>query len=110
MWTHRRTEAVVRVLDARDPRAHRFVHGVLEGRAARLHGHDLGAEQLHAPDVQRLAFDVDRAHVDGATQSEQRRRGRGGHAVLAGARLGNHAAFAHTPRQQGLPEHVIDLV
>ena len=36
------------------------------------HRHDLGAEQLHAPHVERLALDVDRAHVDGAVEPEQR--------------------------------------
>ena len=110
MRTHRGTEAVVRALDARDPRAHRFVHRVLQRRAPRLHGHDLGAEQLHAPDVQRLALDVDGTHVHGATESEQRRRGRGRDAVLARAGLGDHPALAHAPRQQRLAEHVVDLV
>ena len=75
--THRRTEAVVRALDARDPVAHRFVHRVLQRRAPRLDRDDLGAEQLHAPHVERLALDVDRAHVDGAAEPEQRGRGRG---------------------------------
>src|SRR3954451_8252474 len=65
MRTHGRAQAVVRALDARDPRAHRFVHRVLQRRAARLHRHYLRAEQLHAPDVERLPFDVDRTHVDG---------------------------------------------
>ena len=100
----------MRALDARDPRAHRLVHRVLEGRAPRLHRDDLGAEQLHAPHVQRLPFDIDRAHVDGATQTEERRRGRGGDTVLAGAGLRDYAVLAHAPREQRLPEHVVDLV
>src|SRR5438034_4007018 len=43
MRAHRGAEAVVRVLDARDPRAHRLVDRVLQGCAPRLHRNDLGA-------------------------------------------------------------------
>ena len=73
-------------------------------------GHDLGAEQLHAEHVERLALDVDRAHVHDAVEPEQRRRGGGGDAVLAGAGLGDHALLAHAPGEQRLAEHVVDLV
>ena len=97
-------------LDARDPLAHRFVDRVLQRRAPRLDRHDLGAEQLHAPHVERLALDVDRTHVDGAVETEQRGGGRGRDTVLAGARLRDHALLAHAPRQQRLAEHVVDLV
>src|SRR5690242_3068128 len=44
MRTHCRTQAVVRRLAARDPRAHRLVHRVLQRRAPRLHRPDLGTE------------------------------------------------------------------
>ena len=81
-----RADAVVRRLDGRDPVAQRLVDRVLERRAARLDRDDLGAEQLHAPHVERLALDVDRAHEDGAVEPEQRGGGRGRDAVLAGAR------------------------
>ena len=56
----------------RDPVAQRLVDRVLERRAARLDRDDLGAEQLHAPHVQRLALDVDRAHEHRAVEPEQR--------------------------------------
>ena len=75
-----------------------------------LTGVDLGAEQLHAEDVQRLALDVDGAHVDLARQAEQRAGGRGGDAVLAGAGLGDDARLAHAARQQHLADAVVDLV
>ena len=76
----------------------------------RLHRHHLGAEQLHAPHVQRLALDVDGTHVDDAAETEQRGRGRGGDAVLAGTRLRDQVLLAHAAGQQGLAEHVVDLV
>ena len=72
--------------------------------------HDLGAEQLHAQDVQRLALDVDRAHEHLAVEPEQRARGGGRDAVLARARLGDHPLLAHAPGEQRLAEHVVDLV
>ena len=36
--------------------------------------------------------------------------GGGGHAVLAGAGLGDHALLAHPQREQRLAERVVDLV
>ena len=107
--THRRAEAVVRRLDAATHAAHRFVDRVLQRRAPRLHRHDLGAEQLHAPHVERLALDVDRAHVDRAVEPEQRGGGRGRDAVLAGAGLGDHALLAHAPREQAWPSTLLIL-
>ena len=79
-------------------------------RAPDCTGPDFGAEHLHAEHVRLLPLDVDRAHVDDALQAESRAGGRGGDAVLAGARLGDDARLAHAPRQQDLAEHVVDLV
>ena len=73
-------------------------------------GGDLGAEQLHAKDVERLALDVDAAHEDLALALEQRRHRRGRHAMLSGAGLGGDARLAHPHRQQRLPERVVHLV
>ena len=71
---------------------------------------DLGAEQLHAEDVERLALDVLAAHVDDALEAEHGAdRGRG-NAVLAGAGLGDDARLAHALREQRLAERVVDLV
>ncbi len=98
------------VLDVRHPVAHRFVERVLERLAARLDGHDLGAEQVHAVDVLRLALHVLRAHVDDAFHAVARGDGRGGDAVLARARLGDHARLAHALGKQRLADHVVDLV
>ena len=75
-----------------------------------MHGLDLGAQQLHPEHVERLAVDVDGAHVDLALETHQRRRRRGGHAVLAGTGLGDEAGLAHPLGEQRLAEHVVDLV
>ena len=103
-------DEVVGVVDGGDPVAHRVVHRVLERLGARLDGDHLGAEQPHPGDVQRLPLGVDLAHVDGAAEPEEGRGGRGGHAVLAGAGLGDDAGLAHPPGQQRLAEDVVDLV
>jgi hypothetical protein len=50
-----------------------------------MHRHDRRAEQLHAEHVDRLALDVDRAHVHHAFQAQARGDRRGGDAVLARA-------------------------
>ncbi len=100
----------MRRLDGGHPVPHGLVDGVLERAAAGLDGKHLGAEQPHAEDVEGLAFDVDGAHVDGALHAQQRRRGGRGHAVLAGAGLGDKAPLAHALGQQRLAEHVVDLV
>ena len=54
-----RAEEVVGVVDVGDPVAQRLVDRVLERRAAGVDGHDLGAEQPHPGDVERLALGVD---------------------------------------------------
>ena len=50
-----RAEDVVRGRDVGDPVAQRLVDRVLERARARVHADDLGAEQLHPIDVERLA-------------------------------------------------------
>ena len=105
-----RPDAVVRGVDGGDPVAQRFVDRILERRAAARDGHDVGAEALHPEHVERLPFDVDRAHEHQAVETEQRRRGGGGHAVLTRAGFGDDALFAHSSREQRLAEHVVDLV
>ena len=72
--------------------------------------HDLGAEQPHPRDVERLPAGVLLAHVDDALEVEQRSGGRGGDTVLAGAGLGDDPRLAHLAGQQGLAEHVVYLV
>ena len=101
---------VVRVVNAGHPVAQRLVHGVLEGFGTGMHGHQLGAQELHAIHIERLALDILAAHVDLAGHSQPGGdRGRG-HAVLPGARFGDHAALAHAPGQQRLADAVVHLV
>ncbi len=103
-------EDVVGALHVRDPVADRLTGGVLEGGGAgghRLHG---GAEQAHAEHVEGLAAHVLGAHVDHALQPEAGAHGGGGHAVLAGAGLGDDPLLAHAQSEQRLAEGVVDLV
>ena len=72
--------------------------------------HHCRAQQLHAVDVLGLALDVFAAHVDHAFEAEAGADGGGGHAVLAGAGLGDDARLAHALGQQRLADHVVDLV
>ena len=84
--------------------------GVLERGGPGRDLADLGAERAHPQHVRRLAADVLGAHVHDALEVEQRARGRGRDAVLAGAGLGDDAVLAEPPGQQRLAERVVDLV
>ena len=90
---------VVRVAHVGDPVADRLVGGVLERAGPAVDGHDRGPEQAHAVDVERLAAHVLAAHVHGAAEPGACARGRGGHAVLPGAGLGDDAPLAHALRR-----------
>jgi hypothetical protein len=57
-----------------------------------------------------LPFDIVRAHVDDAFQTELGAdRGRG-HPVLTGAGFGDDPRLAHAAGEQDLAQHVVDLV
>ncbi len=110
MRPHHGADAVVGRVHRGHPVPHGLVDRVLERAAARGDGDDLGAEQPHPGDVEGLAGGVLLPHVDHAVQAEQR-TGRGrGHAVLAGAGLGDHPGLAHPTGEQALAEHVVDLM
>ena len=105
-----RADGVERVADGGDPVTQRLVHRVLEGARTALDGDHGSAQQTHAYHVELLAAHVFAAHVHGALEVEER-AGRGrGHAVLAGAGLGDHAGLAHALREKRLAEDVVDLV
>lgn len=93
-----------------DPVAHRFVERVLERGRTGGHRDHRRTEQLHAIDVDLLPFDVGGAHVDQAFQAQTCSDSGAGHAVLAGAGLGDDAGLAHAAGQQGLADGVVDLV
>src|SRR5690606_23436125 len=104
-----RAEDAVGGLDVRDPVAQGLVDRVLEGARAVLDGDDLGPEEAHAGHVERLAPRVLLAHVDDALEVEESRRGGRRDAVLARARLGDHALLADAQGEPRLAEHVADL-
>ena len=101
---------VVRRLDVRHPVAERLVDRVLERARPGRDRHNGRPQQLHAEDVEGLAMRVFFSHVDDAFLAEQR----GGRCrrdpVLPRARLRDDPLLAHPPRQQALPEHVVDFV
>jgi hypothetical protein len=105
-----RAEDVVRRLHVGHPVAERLVDRVLERARAGGHRNDLGAEQAHPRDVERLAAGVLLAHVDRAGQPHQRSGGRRRDAVLAGAGLGDDPLLADALGQERLAEHIVDLV
>ncbi len=74
------------------------------------HAHDFRAQQPHAKNIQALPAHVLFAHVDDAFQAKEGAHRSGRHAMLAGAGFGDDAFLAHAPREQGLPQAVVDLV
>ncbi len=81
-----------------------------QSSAATGYGHHGSPQQSHPEDIEPLAVHVLLAHVDCAVVSEQSAYGRGGHSVLARAGFRDDAPLAHAPREQSLPQTVIDLV
>ena len=110
MRTADRADDVMGVVHGGDPVAEGLVHGILKGAGAIGDRHDRGAELLHPEDIGPLAGDILLAHVDGAGKAETGGHGGGGHAMLAGAGLGDHPFFAHPFDQQSLAHDVIGLV
>ena len=104
------SQDVVRVRYVGHPVAHGLVHRVFQGRGAILDRVDLGPQQVHAKHVERLALNIDRAHVDLARKPEQGGHRSSGHAVLAGPGFGNNAFLAQALGQQDLAHAVVQLV
>ena len=103
-------EQVVGGADVGDPVAHGLADGVFQRLRAGRNAAHFSAQQPHAQHVQLLAGHVHVAHVDDAFQAEQSADRCGGHAVLAGAGLGNDALLAHALGEQALAERVVDFV
>ena len=80
-------------------------------RLPELHGVDLGAEQPHAEHVERLALDVDRAHVDLALHARAAPPPwRVATPCWPAPVSATSRRLAHALGQQRLAEHVVDLV
>ena len=110
MRPHGGADDVERVRRVATPVADGFVRGVLQRLVAALHGVNLRAQHLHAFHVNVLPLHVRRAHIDPARHVHQGADGGCGHTVLPRARFGDDAFLAHGPRQEDLPEGVVDLV
>src|SRR6185369_7181214 len=82
----------------------------LERATAGLDADYFGAEQTHSKNIQLLSSDLFGAHVDDAVQFHQRTHGSARHAVLSRARFGDDSSLAHSPREQGLPDRVVNFV
>ena len=93
------TDQVVGAAHVGDPVPNSLVDGVLQGLTAAGDPVDLGSQQAHAEDVQRLPPHVFLAHVDLALQVEQSAHGGGGDAVLSGPGFGDDPLLAHPFRQ-----------
>ena len=72
--------------------------------------YDLCSHQLHAVDVHLLPLDVHLAHVDLGLKAQIGSHDGRGHAVLAGARLGDEPGLAHLLGHQRLAQGVVELV
>ena len=110
MRARHRADDVEGIIDVGYPIAHRLIERILKGLRAGLHRHHARAEQFHAVDVLHLADGILRSHVDHALHAVARRDRRGGHAVHAGAGLGDHARLAHPAGEHRLADGVVDLV
>lgn len=104
------TDDVVSGVELNDPGAHGLVHGVAEGLASGLNGDNLGAEKLHAEDVEGLTADVFSTHIDCALHAKLGADGGRGDTVLAGAGLGDDLGLAEALGEEELAKGVVDLV
>ena len=104
------TDAIERRLDIRHPIAQRLIHRILQRACAGGDRHDLRAKQAHTEHVRLLPLHVRLAHEDDAFKAEARADRRRRDAVLARACLRNDPLLAHAPREQDLPEAIVDLV
>src|SRR5690606_40729048 len=76
----------------------------------RLDRDDLGAQQLHAVDIERLPAHVLLTHVDLTGHAETRGDGGRGNAVLTSTGFGDDALLAHVFGEQTLADGVVHLV
>ena len=104
------TDDVERIVHARHPFAHGFVHRVLQSTAAAVDADDIRAKQLHTEHVGHLTLDIVRPHVHVASHAETCGDGGRSHTVLTRAGFGNHAFFAHAAGKQCLTDGVVDFV
>ena len=109
MRSHHRSQHVMRIADARGPFPQRLVNSVLQRPPSRWLRMYFRAQKLHTVNVQRLPLHIFLSHEDLAFHAHQR-GGRGRrHAVLARARLRNHARFTHFFAKSTCPSTLLIL-
>src|SRR5580704_3021831 len=101
---------VVGVANVGHPVPDRLVGRVLERCRTAVHGHDLGPEQTHLVNVQRLPAHVLATHVDDALEPQGGTRRRRRDSMLTRPGLGDDPALAHAQREQHLADGVVQLV
>ena len=110
MRSHGGAQRVIRAVGIGHPVAQRLVDRRAQRLVAGAHRHDGGAHELHAPDIRRLALNVDLAHVDDAGQAQPGGGGGARNAVLPRAGLGDDALRAEALGEQRLADGVVDFV
>ena len=105
-----RADAIECVAHIGDPIAQRVVHRIFQRPTARGYGDHFGTQQTHAEDVGGLPFNIMRAHIDNALQTELGTDGGRRHTVLARTGFRDDPFLAHAPRQNDLAQHIVDLM
>src|SRR5882762_5423577 len=103
-------QQIMRGPHIRDPIPHRLVDRILQCFLPGINPPHLSPQQPHAKHIQLLPPHVLRSHIDDALKPKQRTYGRRSHPMLPGASLRNNPLLPHAPRQQRLPQAVINLV
>ena len=105
-----RAEDIMGGADVGHPIAHRFIDRFFQRLLSGRHFHDFRAEHLHPGHIERLPLRIHRAHIDHALEAGACRDGRGGHAMLSRAGLGDDPPFAHPLGEDDLAQGVVDFV
>ena len=110
MWADGAADDVVGVADVCHPVSYCLIGRVLQRCRAAVDGDDLGAEEAHPVDVERLPAHVLAAHVHEASEAERGARGRGRNPVLPRSGFRDDPPLAHALREEHLAESVVQLV
>jgi len=103
MWPDHAADDVMRMLDRTHPIAHRFIGGIFQRLASLVNFDDFCPHEPHPKNIERLAANVLRAHIDIAGQSENRRRRRRSPRRAAPRRFQRSVVSFHPQRQQCWP-------
>src|SRR3990172_7520916 len=110
MRTDYRADQIMGRLHVCYPIAQRFIDGIFQSLRPMIYGSHFGAKQLHAADIEPLAFHIFGSHVDNTAQSELCANSRRGYAVLPRPGLGNNPSFPEMFCKQRLSNTVVDFM